>query len=193
MMPEPFSMIELLRGFVSNAAELGIEYMVTGSFAMSVYGEMRSTRDIDIVVQLNETHIRPLLAAYTGDFYVSDNSIRRAIRDHSMFNIVNTRWGAKLDCIIQKDTEFARKSFDRRQKAAVSAIEFWTTTKEDLIIAKLDWSRESHSEMQIRDIANLTSTEYDSEYVNSWIPRLGLQGIWDEVEEWKIRRQRSEP
>lgn len=186
-------MIELLRGFVSNAAELGIEYMVTGSFAMSAYGEMRSTRDIDIVVHLNESHIGPLLRAYTGDYYVSDKSIRRAIQHHSMFNIVNTRWGAKLDCIIQKDTDFARKSFARRRKAVVWGVEFWTTTKEDLIIAKLDWSRESHSEMQIRDIANLTSSEYDSEYVNAWIPRLGLQDIWREVEQWKIQRQRSEP
>ncbi len=98
-----------------------------------------------------------------------------------MFNIVNTQWRTKINCIVQKDTDFSKASFERRRKAAVSGVEFWTTTKEDLIIAKLDWSRDSHSEVQIRDIANLTSSEYDSEYVTAWILRMGLQDIWAEV------------
>jgi hypothetical protein len=103
-----------------------------------------------------------------------------------MFNIVSLAHGGKVDCIIQKDTEFARTSFARRYKEKVAGVEFWTTTREDLTIAKLNWAKESHSEMQIRDIANLTSSEYDAGYVDSWINRLSLQKIWAEVKQWKI-------
>ncbi len=34
--------------------ELGIQYMLVGSFSTNFYGIARSTRDADIVIQLNE-------------------------------------------------------------------------------------------------------------------------------------------
>lgn len=190
-MAEQYSMIEILRDFVRVADKLGIEYMVTGSFAMSAYGEIRTTRDIDIVVQLSEEHVLPLTRSFGEHYYISDNSIRRAIANRSMFNIINGEWGTKIDCIVQKDSEFAHECFKHRRQFVVSGIEFWATTKEDLILAKLNWARDTHSEMQIRDIANLTSNEYDSAYVNDWICRLRLDGIWAEVEKWKTQHLRS--
>lgn len=188
----PYSMVETLRDFVERAGRLGIEYMVTGSFAMSAYGEIRHTRDIDIVVQLSEGDVLAIVNSFGRDYYVSESSVRRAVNARSMFNMIRQPYGEKIDCIVQKNTDFARKCFERRRLARVSDIEFWTTTKEDLIIAKLDWSKGSRSELQIRDIANLTSTEYDSEYVERWIDRLSLSDIWKEVEQWKTRRDRSE-
>ncbi len=185
-------MIETLSDFIERTDRLGIDYMVTGSFAMSAYGEIRSTRDIDIVVQLRESQAAALVSSFEGDYYVSETSVRRAIARRSMFNIIKQPFGEKIDCIVQKDTEFARASFGRRRLAKVLDVEFWTTTKEDLIIAKLDWSRDSLSELQIRDIANLTSTEYDSKYLEEWIDRLDLSGIWNEVKKWKTRRDTSE-
>jgi hypothetical protein len=166
--------------------------MVTGSFAMSAYGQIRYTRDIDIVVQIGRGDVATFARAFADKYYVDDLSILRAIDRRSMFNMVNFDSGEKIDCIIQKDTEFARVSFDHRRRAVVAGIEFWTTTKEDLMIAKLNWARESYSEMQIRDIANLSYDEYDSTYVAGWIEKLRLNEIWNEVENWKIHHQKSD-
>ena len=185
-------MIDTLKDFVDKVDVLEISYMVTGSFAMSAYGEIRYTRDIDIVVRLSERNALLMVDAFAPDYYVNETSVRRAIEGRSMFNMIRQPFGEKIDCIIQKDSEFARTSFDRRQVVKVSDVEFWTTTKEDLIIAKLDWSRDSRSEMQIRDIANLTSHEYDSNYVQTWMNRLELSTIWNEVEHWKTHRDKSE-
>lgn len=187
-----YPIFETLQDFISKANKLGVEYMVTGSFAMSAYGHIRYTRDIDIVVQIDRGEADAFARIFAEGYYISDISIKRAIDRRSMFNIVSFETGEKIDCIIQKDTEFARVSFSRRRRAVVAGIEFWTTTKEDLIIAKLNWARDSHSEMQIRDIANLTSDEYDSTYVADWIERLGLSEIWGEVESWKIHHERSD-
>lgn len=190
-MNKGISMIETLRDFVAKANELGIEYMVTGSFAMSAYGEIRFTRDIDVVLQISEGQAKPFAELFEADYYVSEGSVKQAILRRSIFNVINHEYGGKLDCIVMKDTDFARASFARRYKVTVSGVEFWTTTQEDLIIAKLSWARDTHSEMQIRDIANLTSTEYDSDYVDDWIGRLGLQSIWSEVEAWKTLRAKT--
>ncbi|MEQ1646246.1 MAG: hypothetical protein ABL959_22530, partial [Pyrinomonadaceae bacterium] len=114
---------------------------------------------------------------------------RRAIERESMFNLVNNEHGGKVDCIIHKDTEFARSSFARRYKVSVAGIEFWNTTRDDLIVSKLLWARDTNSEMQIRDIANLTSGSYDQGYVRRWIAQLNLNDIWAEVEKWKTQHE----
>ena len=182
-------MIETLRDFVDKADYLGVEYMVTGSYAMSAYGEIRMTKDIDVVVQLSAVDAKAFFNIFKDKYYVSETSIRRAVERKSMFNLVSLEHGGKIDCIIQKDSEFGRSSFARRYQERVAGIDFWNTTREDLIISKLDWARETYSEMQIRDIAKLTESEYDAEYVTDWIEQLRLHGIWSEVEKWKIQHK----
>ena len=103
-----------------------------------------------------------------------------------MFNLVNNEHGGKIDCIIQKDTDFARSCFARRYKVSVAGVDYWNTTKDDLIVSKLLWARDSRSEMQIRDIVNLTASGYDAKYVSRWVARLDLIDVWAEVEKWKI-------
>lgn len=188
----PLSLVESLRDFVGKAETLGVDYMVTGSFAMSAYGEIRHTRDINIVIELPLSLATKFAEMFApDDYYISETSVRRAIERRSMFHIVDNRFGTKIDLIIHKETEFARESFARRRKAIVSRVAFWMSTKEDLIIAKLQWARDSKSELQIRDIANLTDAEYDADYVDDWIARLKLEVIWSEVDTWKTLHKRS--
>lgn len=185
-------MIDTLRDFVTLADELGIDYMVTGSFAMSAYGEIRFTRDIDIVIKIAEKDVDDFCRKFEPDHYISDRSVRDAVERRSMFNIISNAHGGKIDCIVLKNTEFAKESFARRYEESVAGVKFWTTTREDLIIAKLQWAKETLSEMQIRDIANLTESEYDANYISTWIRNLGLHEIWGEVESWKIRHQKQD-
>jgi anaerobic magnesium-protoporphyrin IX monomethyl ester cyclase len=50
-------------------------------------------------------------------------------------------------------------------------------SKEDLIISKLLWARDSRSELQLRDARNLLSTGYDDEYLNHWAKRQGIERV----------------
>jgi len=53
---------------------------------------------------------------------------------------------------------------------------------EDLILSKLDWSRESRSEQQRRDVGLLLEAPLDQAYLDEWAARLGLDGLLKEVE-----------
>lgn len=185
-------MIETLRDFIEKMDRLSIGYMVTGSYAMAAYGEIRMTRDIDIVVEITGKDAHRFFELFKDEYYVSENSIRRAIDRKGLFNVVNNVHGGKIDCIVQKNSDFARTSFARRYREVVADVGFWATTREDLIIAKLQWASETKSEMQIRDIANLTGKTYDAEYVENWIDRLNLGTIWSEVSKWKIQHKPRE-
>ena len=58
--------------------ELGIEYMVTGSFAMSTYVTARTTLDIDIVIEIAGINAQQFEAKFAPDYYVSAESVDRA-------------------------------------------------------------------------------------------------------------------
>lgn len=180
-------MLEVLRDFVRKAERGGFSYMITGSFAMSAYGEIRFTRDIDIVVEIERRSIERFFEVFADDYYVSRNSISRAVEKRSMFNLIHLEKAVKVDCIVLRDEEFEKSKFARRREATIGELKFWTITKEDLIVSKLDWAKNSLSEMQIKDVANLTANDYDAEYISVWIKKLALENVWDKVSEWKTR------
>ena len=47
---------------------------------------------------------------------------------------------------------------------------------------ELDWARDSHSELQLRDVKNLMATAFDREYVAHWTETLALGDLWRECE-----------
>ena len=57
------------------------------------------------------------------------------------------------------------------------------TSPEDLILSKLFWAKESFSEMQIQDVKNLMRTvpDLDVNYIEKWLPGLGLEEIYKEA------------
>ena len=47
----------------------GIPYMVTGAHAVSMYGEMRFTEDLDVVMQVNRGDAKRLHAVFRAPAY----------------------------------------------------------------------------------------------------------------------------
>ena len=45
---------------------------------MSAYGEIRMTRDIDVVLQLTGKDATRFLQRFTDEYYISDKAIQRA-------------------------------------------------------------------------------------------------------------------
>ena len=52
---------EFLLRAVNLIEQAELQHMVAGSFASSYYGESRTTRDLDLVVELTETGIEQLV------------------------------------------------------------------------------------------------------------------------------------
>ncbi len=54
---------------------------------------------------------------------------------------------------------------------------------EDLIISKLDWARDTRSQVQLADVRNLLAAgpDLDREYLTRWVNRLGLDSLYREV------------
>jgi hypothetical protein len=100
-MPSQVSPQELTLFFatvVEKLEKVSLPYMVAGGFAAVFYGEPRLTIDIDIVVDINATHIEPLVEAFPfPDYYLSEEAMRDSIRRRFPFNIIQVATAAKVD------------------------------------------------------------------------------------------------
>jgi len=50
-----------------------------------------------------------------------------------------------------------------------------------LILSKLFWAKDSHSELQLRDVKNLVAAGCDRAYIERWTAELGLANLWKEI------------
>ena len=54
-------------------------------------------------------------------------------------------------------------------------------SREDLVLSKLFWAKDSISEVQLRDVRNLLSTDCDMEYVLSRAKTLKVNNMLEEL------------
>lgn len=172
-----------LREIKALLDEAGIPYMVVGSFASMVYGEPRTTQDLDIVVDPASAALDHFLARIDMDaFYVDPDTARDALRRRGMFNIVDMRSGWKIDLVIRKNRPFSREELVRRTDQEILGVLVPTASPEDTIIAKLEWAKQGGSERQVRDVVGILRVRGDSldrEYIARWVEELGLEEPWE--------------
>ena len=162
-----------------DAADIG--YMLTGSMAMNYYAQPRMTRDIDVVVALRREDAERMVKLFSPDYYISCEAVDSSIAQQGMFNLVHNESIIKVDCIIRKQSEYRLNEFSRRQRVKIREFETWVVNKEDLVISKLHWAKDSHSEQQLRDVRNLVATGCDRAYIEHWTTKLGLDSLWQEI------------
>jgi hypothetical protein len=172
--------LDIIRDVSQRLEGAGIDFMLTGSMAMNYYAQPRMTRDVDLVVALESADADRIVRLFTPDYYVSPDAVRDSINRQSMFNLIHQESVIKVDCIVRKSAQYRLVEFNRRQRIKVEDFHTWIVSKEDLIISKLHWARDSHSELQLRDVRNLVATGCDFAYIEHWTSELGLTSLWQE-------------
>lgn len=178
---------KVLHDVVKRLESVKIAYMLTGSMAMMYYATPRYTADIDIVIELNAEKIIEISTLFEPDYYVPHKRITDAVNRKSMFNLIHQTSSFKIDCIIKKDSEFQQNAFENRQRVNYADFDVWLIRKEDLIISKLLWAKDSHSDFQIRDVVNLLKFGFEPSYIEIWSDKLGVNDLFAECLE-KLKR-----
>jgi hypothetical protein len=173
--------LDIVRDVSRRLDQVGIDFMLTGSMAMNYYAQPRMTRDIDVVVALGSADVDRIVNLFSRDYYVSREAVERSIAHESLFNLIHNESVIKVDCIVRKRSVYRLVEFDRRQRIAIQDFNTWIVSKEDLILSKLSWAKDSHSELQLRDVKNLVSTGCDRAYINRWTEELGVATLWQKI------------
>ena len=173
--------LDILKDVIKKFETLGIQYMLTGSMAMTYYAQPRMTRDIDLVVEILPGFIGRIEYVFKNEYYLSAESIKDAIDKEFMFNLIHINSAVKIDCIVRKNQKYRLVEFDRRNKIKVDDLDIFIVSIEDLIISKLLWAKDSHSEMQIKDVRNLLAKNYDKKYIELWAKELDVYELLTEI------------
>ena len=185
MTSEMSEQMAFLKWIAERLEQAGIPYMLTGSLALALYAQPRMTRDIDIVVEYAPADAGTMAALFEDLCVVDEDSIAEAARFGGMFNIIHKEWIIKADLIPRKGEPFDEAEFARRRSVDIGGASIWVISPEDLVLAKLDWGKDSRSEMQMRDVRSILAAVegLDWVYLQEWAQRLGVADLLEEARE----------
>lgn len=152
---------------VADALErCGLRYLVGGSLASSVSGEPRSTLDVDLVVDMTEDDVEPLVEALGDAFYVDAQAVRRAVRSKASVNLIHHDTSTKVDIFVLGGTPLDEEQMARRVAVTVATSpdrRLYVYTPEDILLQKLRWFRRGNevSDRQWRDVVGIAAVQRD--------------------------------
>jgi len=170
--------------FTARLDTLDLRYMVTGSVASMIYGEPRMTLDVDLVVELAVEHAAALLDAFSeAEFYrppleVARTECGRDARGH--FNLIHHGTGMKADVYVAGLDPLHAWGLEHRRRLGSSGTSVWLAPPEYVILRKLEFWREGHSEKHLRDIRAMLASALELErgFLEREVHERGLEEAW---------------
>lgn len=178
-------LLDVLKEVITKFELESIDYFMVGSMATMYYGQPRFTRDLNLVVRLRPRQVFRFENLFPlSDFYCPPiDVIQDEVNRKGSFNLIHQASGIKVDIVLDKETEFYKSEFTRRQKVKITeGLVVYLASPEDLIIKKLDYYREGQSEKHLSDIRDLImNVPLDEAYLQNWVSKLGLQAEWEKI------------
>ncbi|MGE0882353.1 MAG: hypothetical protein AB7P14_02305 [Blastocatellales bacterium] len=193
-LPMPFDLlpdsIQVALIVTGKLEEMRINYLIGGSVASIIHGIPRLTQDVDLVAEITEKHIPNLISAFEADFYIDENSIRRAIRERGSFNLIYLEKMHKVDVFIPKGDLWSKEGMRNRQRKPLMFDDEMTaryiSNPETTILQKLLWFKKGGgiSERQWDDILGVLKVQgeaLDFDYLRKWADELEMNDLLAEA------------
>ncbi len=168
-----------------------IPYAVVGSVASSIYGIPRTTRDVDLIVDLSPDRIAEFASELQAEFYADPDAMKEAIQHGRSFNLIHLTSSFRIDIFPLQHDEYSRVAFTRRRFAATKSlggepVECALASPEDTILGKLRSYRAGGetSDVQWNDLRDIRMTSgdiLDLEYLRHWAQRLGVSDLLERL------------
>ncbi len=169
---------------VDALEELGIPYMVVGSFSSNVYGIPRSTHDADFVIVLGERSAR-VIADRLGPRYRLDPQMTfESVTMTTRFRMEVVDLTFTIELFLLSDDAHDQERFGRRQRRQLLGRNVVLPTPEDVIVTKLRWAIQASRPKDMEDIRDVIAVQGDSldwDYIHHWTDIHGSRALLEEI------------
>jgi len=164
----------------------GLPYCVTGSVAAGIFGEIRTTHDIDLVILLKVGDIAVFRAAFPeSEYYVPpDEALVHELHrgQRGCLNLFHHESGFKADLFFVVRDPLHRWAMQHRRRADYYGQQLWVAPPEYVLLRKLEFFREGRQDKHINDMRfMLAVTPMDRHFIAVNVERLGLKEEWNEL------------
>lgn len=179
-------LLAALEPVVDVLDRLGVRYQIGGSVASSAYGMARATMDVDLIADLRERDVAPLVQALQSDYFVAAEAAREAVRRRTSFNLIHQATMLKVDVFLPENRPYDEVALGRARSETLvdepGARTFRIATPEDVVLAKLSWYRLGGevSETQWRDVIGVLRVQreaLDFAYLEEWASQLNIADL----------------
>jgi hypothetical protein len=169
--------------------QFNVPYYITGGVAAILYGEPRTTRNLDVVINLQREQLALLVTALeTSGFYCPPGAVAELQAGQGQtLSVTHISMVLNADLILNADTPFDRSKIERRRLESFGETDnqqFWVASPEDLVLAKLLWRQRSQLEEQWRDVLGVLKIQgetLDFGYLFRWAAALSLTEVMSQA------------
>ena len=166
---------------VAALNNVGVGYMLVGSFSSMYYGVPRFTKDADFVIQ-SDDHIDAIREALTPMYRMDEQLGFETKFMTTKFVFRHRDDDFTLELFLLSSDEHDQERFRRRVLDDEDDPPVYLPTVEDVIIQKLRWKR-LKDRQDVRDILEVQADQIDWDYVHHWCDQHGTLDVLKGVQQ----------
>jgi hypothetical protein len=178
---------DAVRAVLTAIQKTGVPYMLVGSFSTNTYGIERSTRDLDVLVELGDQSILSVARHLPPGIRIDPQLRFETVTMTRKFEAAIEGTPFTVEFFLLSDDPHDRERFRRRVQARLlDGQTVSLPTPEDVIITKLRWAllaKRSKDRDDARDVIAVQDVggTLDWDYIHKWCDLHGTRTLLDEV------------
>lgn len=164
--------------------QLGIEYMLVGSYSSNLYGVPRATQDADLVVQLKGESVGAVARLIGPAFKLDPQLSFETTTSTTRYVISHPGSGFKIELFLLSQDAHDQERFARRMASTLAGHPVCVPTAEDVVITKLRWSKGGDRRKDVDDARNVLAVQQgtiDLDYIRGWTDRHGTRQLLEQL------------
>lgn len=186
--------------FLVNCLEqCQIEYVIGGSIASTIWGYARSTRDVDLAIQVTVKEQMDALAHLMGEDYIlfprDWTQLLETLDPFPCGEISHVEGGWRCALFLVRSDPYVDSQFERARNVEMLPESYIrVASPEDVVLFKLRWfelgGRVSDRQWtDIQEVLEVQDDLFDVGYLDHWLRHFGVEELWEAARaEWRCDR-----
>jgi hypothetical protein len=175
---------------VDALEQLGIPYMLVGSYSSNAFGHPRSTQDADFVVELGNRPATTLFERLAPDLQFDPQMKLETVTMTGRYVGRHADSGFKVELFELSSDEHDRERFRRRRQQPFLGSRAFLPLPEDVVVQKLRWFERSRRAKDLDDVKNVLAVQagkLDLDYIRRWCDQHGTRTLFEQLLQESLR------